>query len=186
MCRSVPDNLVLIGFSGTGKSSVGRILAARLGWPAVDTDQLIVQRFGRSIAEVFRDEGEAVFRAVEREVVAACCRGSRQVVSLGGGAPVDPTNRAAIRRGNVVVRLAASPETILARLRGSPGAEERPLLAGADPLGKIRTLLAERETAYAIADLTIDTEERSPAEVAELILAACARRGVRPSAAAPG
>lgn len=168
--RSLPDNIILIGFSGTGKSSVGRTLAARLARPFVDTDVLLVRRFGKTIAEVFRDDGEAVFRAAEREVVAEACAGVHQVISLGGGAPVDPISRNIIRDRNWVVRLEASPETILHRLRTGPGAEERPMLAGPDPLGRIQSLLAAREDAYSIADVVVSTEGRSVDDVAAEIL----------------
>lgn len=164
------ENLVLIGFSGTGKSTVGRLLSTRLGWPLVDTDELLVRRFGKPIAAIFRDDGEAVFRAAEREVVAEVCAASRHVLSLGGGAPTDPANQARLRDGNWIVRLDATPETILHRLTTSPGAEERPMLAGADPLARIRALLAARADAYAIADTVVTTEGRSVEEVAARIL----------------
>lgn len=166
MFRSVPDNLVLIGFSGTGKSTVGRMLSQHLGWPFVDVDQEIVRHFGRSIAAVFDEEGEAAFRLVERSEIERACRGERQVLSLGGGATVDPISRALVREGNLVVRLEATPETILERLRLGPGAEERPMLQVSDPLVRIRSLLAARAEAYAIADRGIDTEGRAPGEIA--------------------
>jgi shikimate kinase len=173
----VPDNVVLIGFSGTGKSSIGRVLAERLGWPLVDTDDLIVRRFEKCIAAIFREDGEAVFRAAERDAVATACAGRHQVISLGGGAPVALENRAKIRDKNWVVRLEASPEVILHRLRTSPGAEERPMLAGADPLGRIRSLLAARADAYGIADFAVDTAERSIDEVAATIIKRYLGRG---------
>lgn len=166
----MPDNIVLIGFSGTGKSTVGQLLARNLGWPFVDTDVLIVERFGKAIGDVFRDEGETVFRAVEREIVAAACNESRRVISLGGGAPVAPDTRACLRDRNLIVRLDASPETILRRLMTSPGAEERPMLASADPLGRISALLRARSDAYAIADVAVDTEHAVPEDVADAIL----------------
>ncbi len=174
----MPDNVVLIGFSGTGKSAVGRVLAACLAWPFVDTDALLVRRFGKSIAEVFRHDGEAVFRAAEREVVAEVCAGVCQVISLGGGAPVDPVSRGHIRDRNWIVRLEASPETILGRLQATPGSEERPMLAGADPLGRIRTLLHERQDAYAIADIVVCTEGLTVDEVAARILGSLERARV--------
>lgn len=165
------NNLVLIGFSGSGKSSVGRILARRLGWSFVDTDALIVERFGMPIARLFREQGEAAFRAAEREAVAAACASRHQVISLGGGAPVDATNRRVLSDdGNLIVRLEASPEELLRRLRSQGPTEERPLLAGSDPLERIRGLLAVRGEAYAIANLAIDTDGLSPEEVAEAIL----------------
>jgi shikimate kinase len=166
----VPDNLILIGFSGTGKSTVARRLAARLGWSLVDTDGDIVKRFGKSIAQVFRDVGEPTFRAAERDAVVTRCRGAHQVISVGGGAPVDPVGRAAICDGNIVVRLDATPETILRRLREGPNAEERPMVAGPDPLGRIRSLLGARSDAYAIADFSVDTENRAPDVVVDDVL----------------
>jgi shikimate kinase len=166
----VPDNLILIGFSGTGKSTVAKRLAASLGWPCVDTDQEIVARFDKSIAAVFREDGESAFREAERVAVARACAGARQVISVGGGAPVDPTGQGAMRDRNLIVRLDAPPETILRRLRDGPNAEERPMVAGPDPLGRIRSLLHARAEAYAIADLAVDTEGREPDDVVNQIL----------------
>ncbi|MGH2458490.1 MAG: shikimate kinase [Chloroflexota bacterium] len=166
----MPDNIVLIGFSGTGKSSVGRLLADRLDWPFIDTDDLIVERFGKAIGAVFRDQGEAAFRAAERDAVAIACAGARRVISLGGGAPVDPDNRARLGDRNLVVRLDALPETIFDRLTRGRSGEERPMLAGADPLARIRALLEARTEAYAIADLTVDTEGRTTDDVVGTIL----------------
>lgn len=166
----MPNNVILIGFSGTGKSSVGRIVAKRLGWAFVDTDELLVARFGVPIATVFRDQGEAAFRIAEREAVATACAGERQVISLGGGATIDPASRERIRAGNLVIRLAASPAALLRRLQSDPGAEERPLLAGRDPLARIQAMLAARADAYAIAEVTIDTENHPPEAVATEVL----------------
>jgi shikimate kinase len=173
----VPDNVVLIGFSGTGKSTVGAKLAERLGRPFVDTDQLIVAQFGMSISDLFRDRGEATFRAAERAAVAAACARRGCVISVGGGAPVDDRNREVMTQGNRVVRLDAEPRVIYSRLRQSPGAEERPMLAGEDPLGLIRSLLASRHQAYAIAEHWVDTDERPVADVVDDIAAWLARPG---------
>jgi shikimate kinase len=145
------------------------MLATRVGWLLIDTDQQIVERFGKSIAAVFATEGEAVFRAAERELVQAACTETARVISVGGGALVDPTSRERIRDGNLVVQLVATPETILSRLRSSPNAEERPMLQGDDPLGRIRGLLAARHEAYGIANLVVDTEERQIEAVADEI-----------------
>jgi shikimate kinase len=166
----VPDNLVLIGFSGTGKSAVGRLIAARLGWNFVDVDERLVGYFGKPIAAVFREEGEAAFRAAERAAVVEACAGRYQVISVGGGAVVDPVTRERVRDGNRIARLEASPETILTRLRSSPTAEERPMLAADDPLARIRDLLDARADAYAIADFAVDTEGRAPVEVADEVV----------------
>jgi len=174
----VPANLVLIGFSGTGKSAVSRLIAERIGWPLVDTDRLIVEKFGKSIADVFRDEGEARFRSTEHDIVVRACAGRKQVISVGGGAPVDPRSRSCMKDGNVIVRLSASPETIYQRLQTSPGAEDRPMLSGEDPLQRIRHLLAERSDAYAVADVVVDTERKTPFEVTEAVLDVLRRQGV--------
>ena len=164
-----PRNLVLIGFSFTGKSTVARFLARRLRWRAVDTDREIRERTGQTPQEVFASRGEAVFRAIEREVIADVCRGRRQVISTGGGAPIDPSNRAALFDGNVVVLLDASPEVILDRLVRSASGESRPMLASSDPLGRIRMLKLERDPIYRQAHLVVETERLSPLESAELI-----------------
>ena len=161
---------------------MSRALAARLGWDVVDVDQSIVDRFGRSIASVFREEGEMAFRAVEREAIGTACAGSRRVVSVGGGATVDPKNRALVRDGNLVVRLDAGPETILGRLQKAPDTEERPMLAGPDPLTRIKSLLASRADAYAIANVAISTEDKSIDAIVDEIIAVARPRPARPVA----
>jgi shikimate kinase len=178
----VPGNIVLIGFSGTGKSTVGRALAARLGWDVVDVDQSIVDRFGRSIASVFRHAGEVAFRAAESEAIAAACAGTQRVVSVGGGATVDPKNRAIVRDGNLVVRLEAGPETILERLQRDPTFEERPMLAGSDPLTRVKSLLASRADAYAIANVAISTDNRTIDAIVDEIVAVAGPSPTRPAA----
>jgi shikimate kinase len=163
----VPGNVVLVGFSGTGKSHVGRELARRLDRPFVDTDERLVERFGMPIGEVFRQHGEAAFRAAEAEEVAAACRRHDGVVALGGGAIMADDAFRAARDGNLVVRLSASLDTIYARLTSAPGAEERPMLAGDDPRGRMATLLANREGRYAEADATVETDGRSVEQVVD-------------------
>lgn len=164
-----PRNVVLVGLSCTGKSTVGRLLAERLGWPFVDTDAELERRAGKSVARIFAEDGEAAFRQLEREVVATVCAGRQQVIATGGGAVVDPQNRALLREGNWVVWLDAPPETILARLRRAAGREPRPLLAGDDPLGKLRAMRAERETYYAQANAIFRTDQVHPSRVAARI-----------------
>lgn len=159
--------MVLVGFSGTGKSRVGRELAERLGRPFVDTDERLVERFGMPIGEVFRQRGEAAFRTAEAEEVAAACRGRDTVVALGGGAIVDDASFGAVRQGNLVVRLAASLDTVWERLTSAPGAEERPMLAGEDPRGRIAALMASREARYAEADATVVTDGCPASEVVD-------------------
>ena len=162
------DNIILVGFMASGKSHVGRILSQRTGMPLMDADTVIVERAGKSIEQIFADEGEAAFRALERQVIAELCNESGQIISAGGGAFVDPDNRKAILKGGTVFCLRARPETIYQRLISDKdsGQAVRPLLAGSDPLGRIRELLAQRAQAYGQAHYRIDTDELTAEEVA--------------------
>ena len=166
------DNIILVGFMASGKSRVGRILSQRTGMPLVDADTVIVERAGKSIERIFADEGEAAFRALERAVISDLCSRSGQVISAGGGAFVDPANRREMLSGGTVFCLQARPETIYQRLKADndSGQAVRPLLAGPDPLERIRELLAQRAEAYGRAHHCIDTDELTPEEVAEQIL----------------
>lgn len=168
--EAVPGNVVLVGFSGTGKSRVGQELAERLGWPFVDTDQRIVARFGCTISTVFREHGEQAFRQAEAEEVVSACALERRVIALGGGAIVRDASLAAARDRNLIVGLTAAPETIWHRLTQSPATEERPLLSGPDPRGRIERLLAERASRYAEADVTVVTDRREPSDIVDEIL----------------
>jgi shikimate kinase len=161
-------NIFLTGFMGTGKSVLAEELARRLGREAVDTDREIERLAGKTVREIFRDEGEEAFRQLEREAIRRACERPGAVVATGGGAVLDPANRRRMRESGTVVCLEASPETILDRV-GS--ASDRPLLAGAaDPLARIRELLAERASAYAEADLRVETSGKGVAEIAVEIL----------------
>ena len=156
----------------SGKSHVGRILSQSTGMLLVDADSVIVERAGKSIEQIFADDGEEAFRALERQVIAELCQGNGQIISAGGGAFVDLENRRAMLAGGTVFCLQARPETIYQRLRADDesGQAVRPLLAGPDPLGRIRELLAIRAEAYRQAHHCIDTDEFMPEEVVELIL----------------
>ena len=132
----LPRNLVLIGFMGVGKSTVGRLLSEALGWKLVDTDAVIAKVAGASVAELFEREGEAAFRARESQIVLGVCAGERQVLSTGGGAPTREENAAALKGAGLVVWLTARPEVVAARTSRRVG--QRPLLAGdEEPLTKI-------------------------------------------------
>ena len=163
------NNLIIIGFSGSGKTSVGRILADRLGWRFVDSDDEIFHEQGMSIAQIFAAHGEDRFRSLERDMISRLCKDSNQVISVGGGTIVDQVNKRVMLDRNYVVRLVASPETILCRL-SSTNLSERPMLTSSDPLGRISRLLADREEHYGAAHLQVDTEDMTPAEVAESVL----------------
>jgi shikimate kinase/3-dehydroquinate synthase len=174
----VKTHLFLTGFSGTGKSAVGPLVAQRLGLPFVDLDALIVERAGRPVPEIFRDEGEGRFRALERALLRELADGPPAVVSTGGGAIVDPENQALMAQRGLIVCLEASPETIVQRLRTAQEGNtlsERPLLASADPLERVRALKAARQPAYARADWTVHTDRLTPQEVALEIVRAWGR-----------
>src|SRR3990170_261317 len=164
--------LFLSGFSGTGKSAVAALVAEALGWRALDTDQLIEEAAGKSIPEIFEQEGEARFRELEREAVRRAAEQEQAVVATGGGAVLAVENRRAMADG-LVVCLDARPEAILKRLRSEDApVSERPLLTGDDPLGRIAELKARRQHVYALADVVIDTEGRTPQQVADAVVEA--------------
>lgn len=152
---------------GTGKSTVGRRLAERLGHDFIDTDELIEARHG-PIPQLFAEHGEARFREIEREVAAELAGRAGLVVSTGGRLLLDPANADALGAGALVVCLVASVDELVRRLADE--ADHRPLLAGGDPRARIEELLAERRAAYA-RFAQVDTEGRTPDEVADAVLA---------------
>ncbi|MFZ5814476.1 MAG: shikimate kinase [Bacillota bacterium] len=153
-------NIVLIGLMGSGKSAVGRLLADRLGRPFVDTDALIEAEAGLPIPELFAREGEEGFREREARVIAAVAARRGLVIATGGGAVLRPENRAALRASGLVVWLYAPPEALYHRAKAQ-GVERRPLLAGTDPLERLRALAAERAGAYeAAAHVRVETDGR--------------------------
>ena len=165
-------NLFLIGYRGSGKTSVASALAAQLGWPWVDTDVEIERRSGRTIRDLFVQEGESYFRDLESRVVAEVAAGDRQVVALGGGAVLRPDNRRDLAGRGKVVWLTASPRTLWERIGQDPStASRRPHLTTAGGLAEIETLLAERSPLYAqCADLALDTEGLPPDQIARQII----------------
>jgi shikimate kinase / 3-dehydroquinate synthase len=168
--RGFRRNVVLIGFSGTGKSVVARRLAQRLGWGVVDIDAEIVRREGKPIHAIFDQSGEAVFRSLERRELERACARTHQVIATGGGAVMNPYNRDLIRRDNLVILLDAPSETIQRRLSQSRRGERRPLLEHSDPLLRIEALKTEREPIYRqAAHEVLFTENLSPGQVAELL-----------------
>ncbi len=170
-------HLALVGLMGAGKTSVGRTCAKRLGRPLVDTDDLVVAATGRAIAEIFADDGEPAFRALERRAVAdACASPEPAVIACGGGAPLDAENRAALRARCCVVWLRA-PVATLARRVGAGGG--RPLLAGPVPPEVVLGRLADlRAPSYeAAAHVVLDTDGCSLDEAAVGVLDAFSRWG---------
>lgn len=160
-------NLALIGFMGTGKSTVGRLVADQLRFELLDTDTLIETQAGKTITDIFRDDGETAFRELERATVRVLAARCKTVIATGGGLPVFFDNLAVLKTYALTVCLWASPEAIYERVRHHG---HRPLLQDADPLGKIRSLLAKREPFYRQADVLINTEQRSAREVATQVL----------------
>jgi 3-dehydroquinate synthase len=168
-------DIVLVGLPGSGKSVVGKRLAARHGATFVDLDEQIERRDGRPIPTIFAEDGEATFRTLERQAIADLGRADtdpkvRRVVATGGGAVVDPRNRWALYRGRMSVWLDSRPEVLAQRLRRS--VHVRPLVTGRDPIGSIRDLAARRERFYAAADVRI----AGVAEVATVVDAVEVRR----------
>ena len=160
-------NIVLCGFMGTGKSTVGRMVAEQLRFAFLDTDTVIEARAGKNIAQIFADQGEPAFRELENKIVKELALRERTVVSTGGGLVVNPDNLASLRQHALVVCLWASPEGIFARVKNQ---NHRPLLDGPEPLEKIRRLLEERKPAYKQADVLLNTEIRSVREVAQQVV----------------
>lgn len=165
-------NIILIGYRATGKTTVAKLLSEHLKWPWVDLDVEIEHRAGKTIAEIFAEEGEPAFRDRETEVVKDFCGRSGWIIAAGGGAPLRPENRQAMRQKSVVFWLTASPETIHQRMTTDPttGAR-RPNLTARGGLEEIVELLARREPVYReTAHYVIDTENRSPQDVAQEVL----------------
>lgn len=169
---SLPARIVLTGFMGTGKSTVGRMLAERLGYEWIDTDDVIERRHG-PIAQIFERHGEDEFRRIERELAAELSASEGCVVSTGGRMMLDPVAAEALGEGACVVCLVASPDAIADRVLTGEG-PVRPLLAGPDPRARIAELLAERAGGYARFE-QFDTDGRTPAEVADAIAAHISR-----------
>jgi shikimate kinase len=170
------ERLILIGSRGSGKSTVGELLAQRLGWRFADTDAAIEAAAGRSIADIFATEQEAGFRNRETAVLQELCQEPKLVLATGGGAVLRPSNRALLRSAGFVVWLQVSAEVAWARLQADPTtAARRPNLTATGGLEEVRTLLTAREPLYReMADFTIRTDRPSPEAVATAILLAWA------------
>jgi len=150
-------NLYLVGFMGTGKTTVGRLAAQRLGFGYIDSDREIEGHSGRTIPEIFAGSGEAAFRKMELEFVESGHPAARAVVACGGGLVIQPGVAERLRGRGVVICLHASVETILERTARQ---NNRPLLDCADPAARIRELFAEREPIYRSSGTVILTDER--------------------------
>ena len=160
------DNVILVGFMGAGKSSVGRILAGRLGWCFVETDDMITAKEGLSIPEIFATRGEAYFRAAEEEALELLARKRGDVIATGGGLPCREGRPAALRALGTVVWLVGGFDALYERaLRGG----DRPMLAGKSR-EEVEALYRSREAFYRQADLTVDTAGIGVDQVAARVL----------------
>lgn len=168
-------NVILVGSMGAGKTTVGRRLAEALGLAFVDTDALVERTAGASVADIFTRWGERRFRAIERRVIARAIAGSRQVIATGGGALMDPRNRARLLGGGLTIWLAARPDVMVARLLA---AADRPLLTDRDRSETIAALLREREPFYRQALIHLETSDLAPEQAVTNLL-----RRLRPPAA---
>ena len=169
----MPTNIVLIGFMGSGKSSIGRLVAGRLGFQFVDTDALLVERDGRAIAEIFAQDGEARFRELETAVLESLGVRHRCVISTGGGIVVREENRALLRGLGFTVWLTASEDVIFDRVSRNT---KRPLLHTTNPRETVTQLLAARRPLYAAAaQFTVDTTTLTHAAAADAVIAEARR-----------
>ncbi|MDA8219758.1 MAG: 3-dehydroquinate synthase [Dehalococcoidales bacterium] len=175
-------NLILIGFSGTGKSTIGRRVAERLGWRFVDLDASIAETIGKSVPEIFAVDGEPRFREIESARLREACAEEHAVIATGGGAVIAAANRRLMLERGFVVCLEAQPATLYARLQRQiaedPAIAERPLLASEDPLARITALKERRQAFYAACHATVHVDSLSEEEAAEEVHRALARAGL--------
>jgi shikimate kinase len=166
--------IFLIGLRGSGKTTVGRILAERLTLPFRDADTELETRTGRSIRDIFAADGETAFRDLEEQTLVELIAGGPAVIATGGGAVLRETNRVRIKAAGKTIWLTANPEVLWDRMQGDPTtAERRPNLSSGGR-AEIQELMRLRDTYYrSVADFTIDTTGRSPEQIAADILALC-------------
>lgn len=167
--KNIKKNVLLIGFMGAGKTTVGLKLSWKLRLPVDDTDKMIERKAKRSISEIFRTEGEEAFRRMETELLKEISsRTYRRILSVGGGTPVREENRELLKKCGIVVYLRVKPETVYERVKDD---QSRPLLQCEDPLGRIRELMDARKEYYEeCADVILDVDSLSAAECAECIV----------------
>lgn len=171
MTDSAPvRRILLVGFMGSGKSTVGPLVADRLGWTFRDFDDVVEARAGATVEALFRDRGEAAFRALEEEVGRRLLEKDEVVLASGGGWAAVPGRLESLGPGTLSVWLRVSPEESLRRCRAE-AERVRPLLRTADPEERVRELLAAREARYAHARLILDTDGRDPDALADEIAA---------------
>ena len=165
--------LFLIGYRGSGKTTVGRVVADRLGWPFFDADTVLEERYGQTIRAIFAAEGEAGFRDTEAAVLADLCNRNHTVIATGGGIILRDENRQLLKRHGFVAWLTADPAALLARMQADPTTTERRPALSVGGLAEVEQLLAVREPLYrACADVVVPVGALSPERAADAILAA--------------
>ncbi len=160
------ESLVLVGFMGAGKSTVGRMAAQRLNAAFIDSDAVIEARAGKRISQIFAEDGEAAFRALERATIADLVREPDAVIATGGGAFVDPNTRELLNRTSVTAYLRAPFDVLWNRIAHGT---ERPLLSGDDPRGRLAALFESRIASYEQARIVVDATLPAPQVVEELL-----------------
>lgn len=169
MSKDMNNNIILIGFMGCGKSSLGVRLSYRLRWPLTDTDKMIERRNRMTVSEIFGRYGEEAFRQMETQCLERLLgRKDPQVIAVGGGLPLREANRELLGKLGTVVYLRVKAETVCVRLAGDT---TRPLLSGDRPEEKVRSLMRERSGIYeSIADIIVDTDDRNIDDIADEVL----------------
>lgn len=163
---AAPGRVLLLGFMASGKTTVGRLLADRLGWTHIDLDVEIERARGMTVAEIFESEGEPAFRALEAALTPDVLAHERVVLTPGGGWIANTAAAAGVPAGTLTVWLHVSADEVVRRLHDGEGHRTRPLLDGGDLRTRVEDLLAAREPLYARANITIETTGRTPAEIA--------------------
>jgi len=161
------NRVVLIGFMATGKSTIGPLLAERLGYAFIDTDAMVEEKLGMKISKIFKDLGEKYFRDAEHHALRKALGMEKVVISTGGGVILLEGNRKLLKEKAFVVSLTCEPQTIFKRIQGD---ESRPLLRADDPLKEIKRIMAERHEYYEECDIKISTEEWTTQECCEKIM----------------
>jgi shikimate kinase len=160
-------NIILIGMMGTGKTTIGRALSHSTGWKWIDTDQTIEERTGKSIPEMFKEMGEAVFRRFETDILEEHLSSCNFIITTGGGIVLNPINRELMKKIGWVICLHAPVEVIVDRVKGDIN---RPLLQG-NIEERVKTIAEERQPLYNFADYSVDTSKHSVEQIASLIAA---------------
>ncbi|MDS1030057.1 shikimate kinase [Bacillota bacterium LX-D] len=168
-------NIILIGFMGTGKSSVGRKLARKLNKEFIDTDQEIEQLIGLNITQIFKKYGEVRFRSEEKLMIEKIASKRNCVISTGGGTVLDPDNVAILKNNGILICLTASPATVLSRVGKN---NNRPMLKNKSSLELISSLIDERKPYYKCADFSVDTSDLDIDEIVEKIFLFLDERGL--------